>query len=657
MTGVAEGGTVRRVCGRLRLFCTCPPQKFSDFTFEELMKKITSLALLFGAVSSQTQANPSLSQDEQLKLPGVVVTASREAESIEGTSAAVTVFTREDIDRLQPLTVEDLLRQVPGVHIAANGGRGSTVGLYIRGTSTAQSLVLIDGQRAASASSGATAINALSPDQIERIEVLRGPRSAIYGADAIGGVIQIFTRRGDGEGLNPRVQVGYGSQETWKRSVGLSGGNQDTRFSLNVSSDETNGIDRTTANTGPSADKDAYRNNSVSAHLSHRFSENLEAGASVLHQEGETEYDNTYSLVDYPYDEFKLTNLSTYVEARPTASWRTRFELGRNDNDNINLKDNDPAFRNHYITTRHSAAWLNSVQLTDAQGLRVGLDWYEEKLDAKPAMAEDSRWNRGAYLQHRFQSDWLATEVGVRHDDNEAYGEATTLSSAVTLPINETHSLTLSYSEAFRAPTFNDLYSPWGNNPDLNPEESKNVELLWRSRLSNGLHLETSIYRNAVDDLIVWSTNSLGQDMPLNVDRALLEGLEASLSYRTMAWTAQAGISLLRAKDRDTDEDLIRRPRQSLHLGLDHHFGNFSLGGTVLGVGKAYDTNFDTWPATRVRLGGYTLLNLRANWNVTPEVSLAFKVDNVFDKDYTSVYSYQEDGRTALVSVTWAPVL
>ena len=109
------------------------------------MKKITSLALLFGAVSSQTQANPSLSQGEQLKLPGVVVTASREAESIEGTSAAVTVFTREDIDRLQPLTVEDLLRQVPGVHIAANGGRGSTVGLYIRGTSTAQSLVLIDG--------------------------------------------------------------------------------------------------------------------------------------------------------------------------------------------------------------------------------------------------------------------------------------------------------------------------------------------------------------------------------------------------------------------------------------------------------------------------------------------------------------------------------
>src|SRR5690606_28819058 len=147
--------------------------------------------------------------------------------------------------------------------------------------------------------------------------------------------------------------------------------------------------------------------------------------ASVLHQEGETEYDNTYSLVDYPYDEFKLTNLSTYVEARPTASWRTRLEQGRNDNDNINLKDNDPAFRNHYITTRHSAAWLNSVQLTEAQALRVGPDWNEAKLDANPAMAEDSRWNRGAYLQHRLQSDWLTTEVGVRHDDNEDYGEAT----------------------------------------------------------------------------------------------------------------------------------------------------------------------------------------------------------------------------------------
>src|SRR5690554_2692272 len=292
MTGVAEGGTVRRARGRPRLFCTCPPQKFSDFTFEELMKKITSLALLFGAVSSHALASPSLSQDEQLKLSGVVVTASREAEPIEDTPTAVTVFTREDIDRLQPSSVVELLRQVPGVHLSQNGGRGSTTGLHIRGTVTAQSLVLIDGQRVADAASGAAALHALSPEQIERIEVLRGPRSVIYGADAIGGVIQIFTRRGEGEGLNPRLRLAYGSHNTWERSAGISGGDGTTRFSLNLSSEDTDGISRTTATTPPDNDKDAYRNNSMSASLSHRFSEDLNMGLNVLDQRGESEFDS-----------------------------------------------------------------------------------------------------------------------------------------------------------------------------------------------------------------------------------------------------------------------------------------------------------------------------------------------------------------------------
>lgn len=178
-------------------------------------------------------------RDDALKLPDVLVSASRQVESRSATSAANTVFTRTDIDRLQPSNVTDLLSRVPGVQVAPTGGRGSLPGIFIRGTKAAQTLVLVDGVRIANATSGDSGLQFLDIDQIERVEVLRGSRSAIYGSDAIGGVIQIFTRRGNGPGLQPRLRLAAGSNQTFQRSLGLSGGNGATRFNLGASLDET----------------------------------------------------------------------------------------------------------------------------------------------------------------------------------------------------------------------------------------------------------------------------------------------------------------------------------------------------------------------------------------------------------------------------------
>ncbi|MBC7213505.1 MAG: TonB-dependent receptor, partial [Pseudomonas sp.] len=187
----------------------------------ELPMKIRAFFLLC-LPASALAAEPS--RDDALKLPDVLISASRQVESRTATSAANTVFTRADIDRLQPSGVTDLLARVPGVQVAPTGGRGSLPGIFIRGTKAAQTLVLVDGVRIANATSGDSGLQFLDVDQIERVEVLRGSRSAVYGSDAIGGVIQIFTRRGGAPGLQPRLRLAAGSNQTWQRSLGLSGG-------------------------------------------------------------------------------------------------------------------------------------------------------------------------------------------------------------------------------------------------------------------------------------------------------------------------------------------------------------------------------------------------------------------------------------------------
>src|SRR5690554_6535156 len=225
--------------------------------------KLSRIALAVALAPSLALAAQPVSHEQALKLSDTLITANRTVEQRSESSAASTVFTRADIERLRPASVPHLLSQVPGVQMINYGGRGANFGLYIRGSNTNQTLVLIDGVRAGSATMGSAALQFLSVDQIERIEVLRGSRSAIHGADAMGGVIQIFTRRGDSDGLRPYVRLAAGSDSTFERTLGLSGGNDRTRFSLSAGLVETAGFDRTRTSYRSDADDDAYRNRSL----------------------------------------------------------------------------------------------------------------------------------------------------------------------------------------------------------------------------------------------------------------------------------------------------------------------------------------------------------------------------------------------------------
>jgi vitamin B12 transporter len=613
------------------------------------------------------------SSDDSLKLPELVITSGRIAEPLNQATAAATVFTRADIERLQPSSITDLLTRVPGVQLVQNGGRGSNTSLFIRGSSNTQSLILVDGQRVGSASDGGASLQYLSLDQIERIEVVRGSRSALYGSDAIGGVVQIFTRRGD-SGLHPSLAVSAGSNQSFKRSLGLSGGDEQTRFSLNGSLDETAGIDRTGPSYDSDQDHDAYRNKALSFNLSHQFSDQVEAGMSVLDQRGRNEYDNPFGRFDMstylsypqqPYTDFTLSSASTFIDAQLNDVWNSRLEVGHSESRQKNedkLSDEVGVFN----TYRDAANWLNTLQLTEQNSLLLGVDWYEDELHSSTEYDQQTRWNQAALVQHRFQGDWFSTELGLRHDKNEQFGSENTWNGALTVPVGDALSVIASYSEGFRAPAFNELYWPddgqgYIGNPDLSPEHSKNYELQVR-----GEHLDTrwslAAYRNEVRDLISTTLYDPATYTyrTVNLNKARLQGIELSLEREVFGWQASAGANWLDARDRETGHTLPRRAKRTLNLDIDRTFGKLGLGANWQAVSSSYNDVGNTQ-----ELAGYGLLGVRSSWQASSELKLEFKVDNLLDKDYSRAlyshdgenYGYREEGRAATIGFVWTPAI
>ncbi|QJP11622.1 TonB-dependent receptor domain-containing protein [Pseudomonas multiresinivorans] len=617
--------------------------------------KLTRLALA-------TSLLPGLAfaADDIYRLSDQVITSARQAQPRAEATSANSVFTRADIERLQVRSVPALLARVPGVQMGSSGG---VVSYSVRGTSTAQTLVLVDGQRIASASSGIARLDYLSIDSIERVEVTRGPRSALYGADAIGGVIQIFTRRGEA-GLHPEVRLAAGNHGTFERSLSLSGGNEQTRYNLGSSLDESQGWDRTSDNVGADNDHDAQRNKAVHLNLDHRFSEDWKAGLNLNDQRGKNEYDDAYNFEPgSPRDEFRVSSYSAYLDGQITNMWNSRLELGRSFDRNKAVGAADSWNNGTLETTRHSASWINRLQLDEANQLALGADWYEDKVDGSTDFAEDQRSNRAFFAQHSLKGDNFGTELGIRHDNNQAYGSQNSWNAAFSLPVGDSQTWIASYGEGFRAPTFSDLYYPGASNPDLKAETSKTYELQWRGDFS-GTHLEASLYRTEIDDLIAWDSNS---NQPENINKARINGFEASVAREVLGWQAALGLSLIDPRDRDTGHTLPYRARRTLSLDLDRQFGAFGVGGTWRAVSQRYDDAANTR-----ELSGYGVLDLRTSWLASDEVRFDLKLDNALDRDYTlgdylrptspmdfmgEARPYREPGRTALLAVTWTPEL
>ena len=588
----------------------------------------------------------------------VVVTATRQPVRANELLNDVAVITRDDIEKAGPLqTLGELLTQTGGVEFSNAGGRGSATSVYLRGANAGHTLVLIDGQRVGSATLGTASIENIPLAQIERVEILKGSASALYGSDAIGGVIQVFTKRSEGPA---RVygDIGYGTYGTTEANAGLSGQSGAWRYSLRVGGTDSDGFN---VNSNPKSaaynkDKDGYENLNASAKLSFDVAPGHELGVQTFYSRNKNEYDSTApwpapASPDYNYRSTSTTeSYAVYSKNRITTDWTSLVRLGRSVDDSKN--HSSPKARDDYRTNQDQFVWQNDIRLP-VGSLLLAAESLRQSVDSNKKYTEDSRttnsllagWN-GSFGNHRLQAN-------LRSDDDSQFGHKNTGGLAYGYQISDAWRARAAASTGFKAPTFNDLYWPGAGNPNLQPEESRNREI--------GLNYETAstsvaftLYRNDVDNLIAWApvdpNNMWGDWLPYNIGKARLEGGTLSGKHRIGNLTLRASLDLQNPKDRETGNFLTHRARQHGSLGFDHVYGRLTWGGDVIASGMRYNDAANTQ-----ELGGYATVNLRADYRLEKDLSLFARVGNLFDKDYELKRDYETPGRTVFVGIRYQP--
>ncbi|MFC2974495.1 TonB-dependent vitamin B12 receptor [Azotobacter bryophylli] len=594
--------------------------------------------------------HPAQAAVEPLTLEGELVTASRTAQTASQSLAAATLIERDEIARSQAQTLPDLLRRVPGVSIASNGGMGKPSSLFMRGTESDHVLVLVDGVRVGSVSSGGAAWQDLPVELIERIEVVRGPRSSLYGSEAIGGVIQIFTRKGRGQGAKPFLSAGYGSHDTYEGSAGVSGGNGRGWYSLAASGLGTDGINAERVGTwGYEKDADGYRNLSGSLRAGYRFANGLELDGSLLRAWTRNAYDQVNGERTAGFSAHARGEQNVYggrARFSPFEPWLVTLQLGRSEDNSDTYQDG--AFYTRFDSRRDYASWQNDLRLAAGHTLTLGADYQHDQVDGTTDYARDSRRNYGAFAQYLGElgrHDW---QLSLRHDDNQQFGGRDTGNAAYGFALSDELRATVSYGRAFKAPTFNELYYPYYGNPNLAAETSRSLEAGLSGQHGWG-HWSVNAYRTLVDNLIAYDSALQAAG---NVDKARIRGVELVLGSRLFGWDWNANYSWLDPENRGAGANrgnrLPRRARQLFNLDLDRTLGAFGVGATLHAEGKRYDDL-----ANRNKLSGFATLDLRGEYRINPAWRLQTRLANLLDADYQTVRGYNQQGRALYLTLRY----
>ncbi len=577
----------------------------------------------------------------------IVVTATRTARTADETLASITVITREEIERSQANDVAELLRGILGVNITRAGGYGTASSVFLRGTNPGHVLVLVDGIKIGSATTGAPTWEFLPLAEIERIEIVRGPRSSLYGSEAIGGVVQLFTRRGEGP-VRPDATVMAGSFHTHEASVGVSGGPGNGWFSLHAGEFATRGINATRrSNPVFEPDRDAYDNTYGSIRTGYRLAPGTEVELYAWRATGNTEFDSPGFSDE---TDFRQNLGAVRLQSRVTPTWTTRLQAGVSEDKTFNFRADGAATPSRFDTQRRIRAWQNDFSLSDRALLTLGYDQQEDRVTSTANLLKNSRDNHAWFGVYQAELASHSLQASLRRDDNEQFGRHDTGSLAYGYALSPRYRLYASYGTAFRAPTFVDLYWPdpvfSTGNPNLRPEESRSVELGLAGR-SAPLHWTLNLFHTRIENLIVLTGPTF---LPDNLSQAAVDGVELGAATTVDPWHVAANVTLLDPRNTDSGKYLQRRSRQAARLDVDRQLGKARLGATLLAEGARYDD-----PANQVRLTGYALLNLRAEWTLSRDWRLAARAENILDKDYETVAGYNTLGRSVFVSVLYRP--
>ncbi len=618
------------------------------------------LSLLTTAVTAITLS--SAQAETPTRLPPVTVIASREPLPLDQVTSDVVVIDEQRIRQSTADSIEDLLRREAGVQLSRSGGPGHAAGILLRGASTSSTLVLVDGVRIGSATLAQVEFEAISLSQIERIEVLRGPGSSLYGADAVGGVVLITTKRGEGPAsLSGHAAFGeYGSREG---DVGISGGHGGFDYAASVSGEKSRGV--STLRPGDlfgnyNPDRDGYQRRTAQIRLGYTIAPGHRVAASVIDTRLNSRYDASEfgGPPDYAQDpspNFR-TRLNTQVASLSydgviNPLWTTRLQLALNEDKSVD----GAHFPERFVTRRNQYTWQNVFTLAAQQQLVGVIERLEERAESSAFVANKQRHNDSLGLGYsgRFGAHLLSADV--RHDDNSVYGNSTTGRVGYGYEIGHGFTARALYGTTFRAPSFNDLFYAGYGVPDIRPERGRSAEvgLNWRDGDS---HASLTVYRNRVRQLINYepdrtfcpSDPSYDFGCARNVDRARLKGATLSAGHRFGALGLRATLDLLSAKDERTGDRLNRRAKHQETVDADYQIDNWTLGATLVTVGSRPDGG--------KRLGGYSTADLQARWKFTPHWQLEAKVLNVTDRDIEPARDYRSPGRQAWLGLRYSGI-
>lgn len=587
----------------------------------------------------------SVAQSETADLGTVVVTATRQPARTNELLSDVTVISRGQIEQAGHSTLAQLLESQPGIQVATSGGVGGTSGIYIRGANSGHTLLLVDGVRFGSSTTGQPTLEDIPLSQIERIEIVRGAASSLYGADVIGGVIQIFTRRGEGKPAFD-ASVGGGTYSTYNTTAGFSGAVGAVDFSLRAGHYETKGID---AMRNPT-DRDGFRQDHVSGRIGWKLSASTEVGATAFESRGVSQYDGGTNFDNRIRKNASI--YSAYWKQSVTDGWLSTVRTSRSQDAQDDI---DPAFPSRIVTSANQFLWQNDLRLPVGK-LLLAYEYLGEHVQNNLSNLIKDERRTNSYL-----AGWSAPlgahrlQVNARYDDNSQYGGRTTGSGSYGYQFSDDWRAYASVGRAFKAPTFNDLFFPqlcfppfgcFGGNPNLKPETALNREagLVWETAARRA---SLVYFDNKVADLIVWT------NQPFNVGRAHLKGTTATYDIAYGLWSAGVSATHQEPRDADTGQRLFRRADDQLTTKVSRRLGDWNLGGEVVAYGRRDDFDFNA--NRRVRLGGYGIVNAFAAYRLAPEWSLDLRVNNLGDKNYVQSYGFQTPGLNAFLALRYSP--
>ena len=582
-------------------------------------------------------------------LDQVVVTATRTPVALADVIAPTQVINREAIARSQASSLQELLRGRAGINLTNAGGPGKQTSLFLRGTNSSHTLVLIDGVRVNSADFAAAALQDLPVDQIDRIEIVRGPSSSLYGSEAIGGVIQIFTRRDQG-GFAPRLHAGAGSNGLLEGGLGFGGAGERGWFGTDFGYQRTDGINACRGSAtlfkgcyADEPDRDGYRNRSLNLRGGYTLADTLSVEGSLLRSEGENEYDGFYN-----YSETVQQVFSGKLRYNPGERLALTLNVGRSDNEADNYSGGVYASTSN--THRDVASVQGDFGVATGQLISAGLDWYQDHLDSSTAYAVDSRENGAVFLQYQGQFGAHQLQAGVRNDDNDQFGNHTTGSLGWGMDVGAGLRLPANYGTAFKAPTFSDLYDPWSGVPGLKPEQSRSLNL-GVGQSKDQWNWALDVFETRIDDLITYDSTTF---MMAQVEEATIRGAEFTVAATLAGWDLSSQLSHVDPRNRTQgsqyDNLLARRARNTGRIDLDRSIGDFRVGTTLNAAGARYDD-----AANNVRVGGYSTVDLRVEYALSPAWILQARATNVFDRDYETVAWYNQPGREYGLRMKYQP--